>query len=185
MRYFYIFCAAISLAAHLTGAEDQNDSETAIVGGFHHYGKETLNSLNVKGAVELVSTTITGLVDVNGSLEARNAKIGQLQVYGAVNIRRSTISGTTSVIGHLFAKDTTFTKEISINSLRTTLEGCTIDSILIHSDKAEDRIQRLSLTNKTVVNGNVVFESGLGEINLSADSKINGTVTGGQVIKQG
>jgi hypothetical protein len=149
--------------------------------GFQSIQNKTLNSLNINGAVELRNTNITGMAEINGSIEALNAQIGQLQVRGAARLKKCVVNGTTVIHGHLYAEETTFKKELSVFAQNLTLNACNVDSILFNYDEKATRQQMLVLSNGTIVTKDVTFEGGKGSIVLSNESKIQGTVAGATV----
>ncbi len=143
------------------------------------YGKESFDALKVDGMLALDGTTIEGLLEVNGMLMAEWANIGELRVNGMAKFRDSTIRGKTAVSGMLKAKRTKFQGMVTIASQMLLLASSEADSITVRKIPGR-AVQTLILLDGTTVDGDVIFESGRGEVVMDASSKILGNVRGAQ-----
>lgn len=152
--------------------------------GLAHYGKDTLSALKSNGFVTLEGTTVKGMVDVNGKLDAQGASLGDLEVNGAVSLTNCQVKGKTRVNGFVNASKTIFYDECNIASQKIVLTDCTVPSIVIRDISWMPGTQVLELHGNSKIAGNVTFESGKGKILLSAGSVISGTITGAEIEKQ-
>lgn len=71
---------------------------------------------------------------------------------------------------------------ITITSDQVTLEDSKIKDIVV--EKSDDRKQVLHLKGKTIVEGNITFESGKGTVKQGSEVKIQGEIKGATVEKE-
>jgi cytoskeletal protein CcmA (bactofilin family) len=162
---------------------DERDTKVSS-SGFANYGKETLSSLKSNGFVTLSGTTVKGLVDVNGKLEADGASIGSMDVNGSVTLTNCRVNGKARVNGFFSATKTAFFDECSVASQKVILTACTAPSIVIRDISWMPGTQVLELQGGSKVSGNVTFESGKGKIILSEESLVAGTIIGAEIEKK-
>ena len=188
MRYFICLIIGAALAYAFIHYYDNtlsdNQEPQVLHSGLAHYGKETLSSLKSNGLVTLEGTTIRGVLDVNGKLEAQEATIGSLDVNGAVNLTNCQVKGKSKINGFVNATKTTFYDEFNAASQKIVLNDCTASSIVVRNIPWIPGSQVIELNKKSKVEGNITFESGTGKVILSEGSVVSGTVTGGEIEKK-
>ena len=91
------------------------------------------------------------------------------------------MKGDACVKGAFFSENTDFQKNLEIDADRIILNNTKVQSIRI---KLSGNKQILILDKGTKVSGEIVFESGKGDIFLSNDSSIAGEIAGGEVHKK-
>lgn len=180
---FFSILTTLVTYCNLYGEDDSNKFHYNY--GHRKYGKECLNSIQSNGTVTLAGTEVSGLVQVNGSLKAKNSKINSIQVNGEADLRYCKITDTTIINGSLTAEDTTFENSLSVASQKTVLKMCTIDSLSIREVNGYKGKQIVDLRSGTKVRGSIVVESGNGEIWISPHSKISeNQVSGAKIYRK-
>lgn len=149
--------------------------------GSNSYGAEIIESIHANGMVRLNGTTVRGCVEVNGQLNADHADIGSALINGKANLNQCHIQDTTIINGLLVGGNTTFQGDISIASEKIILSSCTASSILIRKIEGNSHHQVVDLRDGTIVYGDIVFESGHGQVMIDMDSGISGSVHGGSI----
>jgi hypothetical protein len=154
-----------------------------IENGFLNYGNETVNSLQVNGYVNLNGTTITNLLQVNGSLTATQAQIGEMNVQGQASLNNCTVKNKSMVAGSLTALLSSFNDEVTLLSDNSAFDTCSIASIRVR--KSQNNVpQIIELKGKSKVTGPITFESGSGQVIASPESQISpASVIGGMLKK--
>jgi len=152
--------------------------------GFLNYGNETLNSLQINGYVNLNGTTINNLLQVNGSLTATQAQIGEMNVQGQASLDNCTVKNKSRVAGSLSALLSTFNDEVTLASDNSVFDTCSIASIRVQKNN-ESTPQIIELKGKTQLMGLITFESGKGQVVASPESQISPAKVMGGTIKKG
>ena len=151
--------------------------------GYLNYGNEILSSLQINGYVNLNGTTITNLLQVNGSLTANQARIGEMQVFGQASLNNCIVKNKSIVTGSLNAFLSIFTNEVTLASDNSIFDSCSIASVHVRNTK-NNVPQRIELKGKTMVMGLITFESGTGQVIASPDSQISAKqIAGGTLNK--
>ena len=91
------------------------------------------------------------------------------------------VSGAAIIIGPLTAEKSTF-QNLIITADKIILEDSKIKDIVVK--KNEDKKQVLDLKGKTIVAGNITFESGKGVVKQGPEVKIQGEIKGATVEKE-
>ncbi|WP_010302931.1 hypothetical protein [Candidatus Odyssella thessalonicensis] len=118
---------------------------------------------------------------VSGSLTGHNISIlKDLSVEGSLAGDRITVLGRTKIAGNLSVIGGDFT-DIDIEGDASDLTDSRAANI--HFKKVITDTQKLYLRGKTIVSGDIVFESGKGEIYLGTDAVIKGQVKGATIKK--
>lgn len=146
------------------------------------YGKETIETVNGIGQIQLNGTKVTEHLSIQGSLISNNAEIHHLTVMGEANLRDTTVHEIGEFMGYLQAHKTTFTHNIQLTSQKAIFTASKIKGITFKGDGSYKGKQFLELKQGTIVDGPVTFEGGKGEIYLYSGSKILGPITGGKKI---
>lgn len=153
-------------------------------------------TLEIKGPLEFHSLDVTGKADVVGPVKGDKGKFGQLTVTGTMDVdhlitEELTVKGSvkavyldvknhTEVDGLLDAKHSKF-NTLTVNADKTVLDEVIVESVLV---KKGQQNQILSLKGATVVNGDIVFESGEGVVQVeSPEVQIKGAVKGASIKK--
>lgn len=147
--------------------------------GSKSFKNEKLTSVIVNGATELEGTRIEHLT-VNGSLAASKATMGELVVNGSASLNNSIITGDLTINGLLDASRSQLHKLI-IAASEATLSGSSATDIVVRKDPFL-RVQRLVLRRGTKITGSITFESGSGQVVISSDSSVKGTIKGAEII---
>lgn len=145
-------------------------------------GKKIIEELHSTGVLKLNGTTVHNL-DVQGSLIATSAELGELQVMGEANLRESRITSDCAIFGYLRAQDTTFEGVLTLNANKAFFTHCKLNSIIIRREEGFKGKQIIELKQGCIVDGPIAFESGKGEVHLYG-GKLNGSITGGKLIRK-
>jgi hypothetical protein len=129
----------------------------------------------------VTNLTVSEGTDIIGSLEVKKGELQELKVKGAVEVVDLTVKGKTDITGSLDAKKSQF-QNLEIKSDEISLDDVQVNDIIVKGNK--DKEQVLQLKGKTVVNGNITFDSGKGIIEQGAAVKIHGEIKGGTVSKK-
>ncbi len=133
--------------------------------------------LVVSGSVTAVNMTADN-ISVSGSASLEKIKVkNNLEVSGSISGSNVTVTGKTKVSGGMTISEGDFS-DIEISAKRLKLVNSKAHNILLLDS---DSKQKLKLKN-SIVSGDVIFESGEGEIYLDNNSKILGKVEGGNII---
>jgi hypothetical protein len=149
---------------------------------YHSFSNETVDSIQIRGAVTLISTRVLGLIEVNGSLEAETSMMNSLLVYGRAHLKNSTVSKRAIIQGALLAENSNF-NILSVSAEKITLDSCEVQTLVVHKVKGYDGIQTIELTNGTEIKGPIVVTSGKGQIWLTSGSTISDKVSGAKIIR--
>jgi hypothetical protein len=153
--------------------------------GVNQYGRTELEAIDSIGLIKLNGTSIKNQLQLVGSLIAQDAKIGSLNITGEANLTGCTVENEGKIVGAFQATKSNFKKNLTISSQKILLTACKAESLTIHRNEGFKGKQTLELTQNTVINGTVVFESGKGEVVLhSPGSQVLGGVVGGKIIKR-
>lgn len=120
---------------------------------------------------------------VNGSLQGNSIHIeNDLTVHGSLEGSKIKVFGKTEIYGAISASNSTF-DDIEISSSEAEFKGTTTNNITFKKPRKVERIQKITLKNQSIVKGDIVFESGKGEVYMSGDSKVLGTIKGGTIVQ--
>ncbi|MBX9786976.1 MAG: hypothetical protein K2Y08_06530 [Alphaproteobacteria bacterium] len=150
-------------------------------------GPLRFNHLKVEKAAEIfgpVANSEFGAFDsliITGPFVAKNVTCSKLEATGPVDVTALQVSGATTIIGPLKAKKSAF-QNLTITSDKVILEDSKTKDIVMKKNK--DKKQVIDLKGKTIVEGNIIFESGKGVVEQGSDVKIQGEVKGATVEKK-
>ena len=181
----------------VTALEKQNLKEASFMGpadlkeitakSLSVMGPLHFNHLKVEKAAEIfgpVANSEFGAFDslaITGPFVAKNVTCSKLEVTGPVDVTDLQVSGATTIIGPLKAVKSTF-QNITITSDQVTLVDSKTKDIVV--EKNEDKKQVLHLKGKTIVEGNITFESGKGIVKQGPEVKVQGEIKGATVEKE-
>lgn len=134
---------------------------------------------SVYGALVLADATKKDL-SIYGAATLTNVTAESLNIYGALTASNLTVSGKTNIFGVITAVNSTF-NDLELASDDSVLTNSKTNKINVIADK--DTTQKLTLKGTTVISGDVVFESGKGEVHTEKDVVIKGQVKGAVVVK--
>jgi hypothetical protein len=177
MRLLILFMLAFSL--QLFGS-----AKNQVANGNLTYGQEIFDSLQINGSVALNGTMVLQRLQVNGTLAATNAQIGELQIKGQAALSHCVVKDKCTVTGSLKGSFSTFEKEITLTSDSSVFDSCSIVSI--HVLKTKDHVtQTIEIKGKTNLTGLISFESGNGQVIACRECAIKeANVVGGKLIKR-
>lgn len=142
------------------------------------------SSISANGPVTLKDTIVKQAAQVNGTMDAEKGIFNQLTVNGDVKLKDSRVQGLTDINGQLQAINTTFQDTIQLSANSASLADSQTADITI--DDSGDGIvspQVLTITGKSVVDGDITFTAKDGIVKLAATAKITGKVIGGKLEK--
>ncbi len=145
------------------------------------YRDLVLDHLKIEGGVRLEGTKVFGKVEGKGRLTLYNATVGQVDLKGPLVVTGSEVKGDLHLEGLLLGSNSLFNGEILAYSSDLLLSTCVTGGITIPRVLPIESSQILTLCDFTVVRGNIIFESGRGEIVLDKTSRILGQVRGATV----
>jgi|GEM_PF-3805221 len=140
------------------------------------------NEINIIGPVDGALGKFNNLI-VTGSLSIEDTEINSLKVVGPTRLENVKIKNSANIVGYFEAKKSTL-HNITITSDDAKLSHTTVNNILVEKNSHKfnsPRTQTLKIENGTIINGNITFESKLGKILTSKDSKINGKIIGAAI----
>lgn len=188
MRYVIVVLVLVALvfSYYVWGPQARRASANGktVSSGVIHYGNENLASLKGNGIVTLEGTTVRNMLVVNGSLDAKDARIGALQVNGHATLTGSTVEGKSEINGFLNADNSNFNSDMEISAHKVKFQECNVDSLVIKKPLWAFGSQVVELAKKTICRGPITFEAGNGKIILSGDSQILGAVQGAEIERQ-
>jgi len=152
--------------------------------GSHTFGTETLQQLTSEGILKLHGTKVIQKLRLDGTLLAESAHIGYLEVFGEANLTNSTVDQGSTIIGYLRAQGSLFLAPLILGAQKAVFTSSRLVNITVRKEEAFKGKQIIELKQHTIVDGNIVFESGKGEVHLYGGSQIFGSVTGGKIIKK-
>jgi len=140
-----------------------------------------LDNIHLQGYVSLMDVTVGGDSIIEGLLQAKKSKFtGNIKVKGSANLKASRVFGKTSIVGALEVENSRF-RDIEITAKQAVFNQSQARSLTIKP--TQNMPQRIYLQGGTLIRGNIVFESGNGEVIKSDQARIQGQVIGGQIVK--
>jgi len=178
----------------VTTIEKQNLKEASFIGATE-FKAVTAKSLSVMGPIHFdhlkveKNTEVVGAVTesehgtfgsliITGPFTAKNITCSKLEVIGPVDVSDLQVSGDTTIIGPLKAGKSTF-QNLTVTSDKIILEDSKVTDIVVK--KNEDKKQVLDLRGTTIVEGNIIFESGEGVVEQDSEVNIQGEIEGANV----
>ncbi|MBS0185693.1 MAG: hypothetical protein JSS34_05060 [Proteobacteria bacterium] len=119
-------------------------------------------NLTVSGPIDATKLAVRDKTTATGNMTANNSDFGDM-----------TITANKILFNETTARDLLIKKNSSIESSFLAWFG----------DNSDEKPQELRLTNKSVIEGDVTFESGKGKIYVEEGSQIKGKIQGGTVQK--
>jgi hypothetical protein len=142
----------------------------------------TMDNLTVNGSLNFFNLTIKDKLQVNGSAGGKTLICNTIKINGSLNGENITINGEAKINGGLSVLNSSL-QDIKISSNNIVLNNSKANNIIINKQSDKNKVQKLLLKGKTIIYGNIIFESNNGEIYLDSAAEINGKITGGNIIK--
>lgn len=157
----------------------------------------SFEEVTVHGQLDAKRLTVGELLSVNGHIEADHLTATKLKCNGCCNLKKSTIKKSAFIRGCCHLIKTTVGK-LKLQSEEGRFTDCTIDDLIVKPNKGwswwtwlrsffvsvEPEEQFVWLDGKTHITGNVLFEGGKGTVRAGKSVKIDGTVTGGHIVRE-
>jgi len=188
---------------HLGNGYFKNTNNTELL-----FGAKTLQNTKLKnfigyGDIALYDSTVSGTVTVYGDMQTNNVRINdtiiygsaqlhdtdvknRLSIYGEAFLINSKVNGDSTIFGTVDTNNTVFRGDITAATSKFTLldtqtKGITIQKFKDKNKKDKNVNQIIRILGKSVINGDITFETGGGIIELGSQATINGKVTGGML----
>ena len=143
---------------------------------------QKFSSLKTHGFVRLIECEVTGLTEIDGTLETNDCTLNHVIVQGPTYLRGTDVKGRGEFHGELSARTSNFLMPIMIESNTAQIASCKTRNITMQTKELGPIY--LHLTG-TLVIGNIVFTKGRGHVTLDRGSSIRGTITGGKQTNHG
>lgn len=143
------------------------------------------NKIKINGQAILgEDVSVKEKIVINGSLISTKADFNSdLVVNGSASLVDTKVKGHSFFSGNLVAKNSVFSNTINLLVSKSEFEHCQVNTLTIQALPV-NIVQRIKLSNATTVTGNILFQSGMGEIYVDATSVIQGNIEGGTLIKE-
>ena len=161
--------------------KESNQHKAIKVSGAADFSNAHFKSLSVNGALDLNNSKVDERIKVHGAASLNKVQVGSVKVYGALHAKGVVVHGTAKIAGALVAHNSKF-QDIKISTVECALENTTTKNIVFETDSHKKQ-QKLVLKGKTVINGDITFESENGEVILDKTSTIKGKIIGGKIIQ--
>jgi hypothetical protein len=152
-----------------------------VINGSVNLNKVKFESLTINGNLNFKDLVIEKNISINGSANGNNLKCKEININGSLNGKYIDISGKTNISGGLSVSDGNF-GDIEIASDEINLTNSKAKNIFVKETRS--KTQLLKLKKKTIISGDVIFESGIGEIILTDGSEIHGNIKGAVVVNK-
>jgi len=140
-------------------------------------GLEVKNNTSIKGPTKGKNGTFADL-SIAGPLEARKMICNALEVKGPVSLTDFEVKGNAAISGPVAAQKGVF-QDLTVYAPEITLKDVMVKNIVVKKLDKHHKKPTIELQGKTIVSGNITFESGDGEVTQEKGSKIEGKIMGG------
>ena len=140
--------------------------------------------LNIHGYTNSDSSIFGGTCDIDGHLETNSSQfLGKVHIQGYADAINSKFSKSLDIHGQLNAINSNFNEAIDTSATAMDFDHSTLASIHFVLPHKRDPLQKqvLTLTDNSIVKGDVQFQNGKGLVIMDKTSQIEGTVTGGKI----
>jgi hypothetical protein len=155
----------------------------SVIGPFEFYDLKVTKETNITGPTVESEKGTFRFLKIIGTFTAKNITCTKLEIIGPVDVTDLKVSEETDIVGPLKATQSTFQK-LSVMADKISLDDVAVDDITIQKNKNHQKAQVLQLKGKTIVKGNITFESGEGIVEQDQDVKIQGEIKGAIVQQQ-
>lgn len=125
------------------------------------------------------------IIEETGILKGTRSEFLKVTIKGSAELDQCFMKKEVVSYGTLVANKTEFSTDLSIFAGNTTLSSCNLTNLYI-SDNDEEKSKNpihVILDGSTVVNGDIVFETGLGRVYKGPNVLILGEIKGGTLIE--
>lgn len=129
------------------------------------------------GATAIHHKTLNEAITIYGALDAEDIMAKEMTIYGAATIEDSTVNGLIEIKGALAAENSHFNKKVTVYGM-VGMKDCTAQDIVIKNVPHKEQYQ-ISLKDKTVISGSIIFEHGKGVVYADEEVVIKGEIKGG------
>ena len=140
-----------------------------------HQGETTV--INTSGIFRAEGTHIKKKVSVKGQAIIKTAKINDMKIVGGLVLEDSSVLGQAVIYGFLNTRGSTFHKAMTIHGAYLKAESTQFEDVIV---EGSEKIASVSLHDKSVVNGNIIFKGRPGIVTLGSQSKILGKIINGK-----
>lgn len=163
---------------------NSSDADETINGSYRVKKTTVPQSITINGEAILEDEVIIQeKIIINGSLMAKNVLFeSDLVVNGTISIVDSNIKGQAFLRGVLQSANSKFLNPIQLLGDTSNFEQCQINNILVQQLPYGKIVQKIQLTNRTTVSGDIIFQAGMGKVYIDATSVIQGNIIGGELI---
>lgn len=188
IKYLKLLALAVFIVNITVAADEFNglinlehvDLQKITGNGSAKFRYSKFESIDVNGELDIKDTVVADSIKINGDMEASNVTCKNLIVSGSLESNNILVNKDTMINGYLKAKNSNF-EDINATSEKIMLFNTRVNNIIVKSIK-DKKTQQIILNGNTTINGNIIFESGIGEVLLlSKEVKIVGKVNGGAV----
>lgn len=213
MKKIALFSLCSALIAPALMAETSQPEQTTIMGPAHLSGEDkgslkvmgpaklkkmNVESLDIMGPLDFEDLKVKGNSKIMGPVEGKDGQFASFHVTGPLKaekltcdsftaigpttLEKSQIKSDTDIIGPFFAEDSSFQK-IMITMDKAELKDSTSKAIYVRKNNPE-KVQKLKLKGKTVIDGPIEFESGKGIVKADKDVVIKGEIKGAELKRK-
>lgn len=188
IKYLKLLALAVFIVNITVAADEFNglinlehvDLQKITGNGSAKFRYSKFESIDVNGELDIKDTVVADSIKINGDMEASNVTCKNLIVSGSLESNNIIVKKDAMINGYLKAKNSKF-EDINATAEKIMLFNTHVNNIIVQSIK-DKKTQQIILNGNTTINGNIIFESGIGEVLLlSKEVKIFGKVNGGTV----
>lgn len=167
-----------------TYLENKKLDSISIAGPASLEGVTVRDTTSVMGPAKMRDSNLNTL-SISGPLNARKVTLKTLTANGPVRFERVTVDGKVTINGSLNAEESNFKDSISIAADKIIFDHSMAENIQVRKNSSWlEKPQRVILTNKTIVKGDITFEAGNGIVVLSKGAALKGEVKGGKIVER-
>lgn len=166
-------------------AEASTDQDCTIINGSYKVSNMVITEkIKVNGEAILgQGTLVKEVMVINGSLKAQGVTFeAEMFANGKADISQVKLQGNAHFSGKVTASDCQSFEKFILFAQKTDFSNCHFQDLLIKKNPYFNTKQIIRLKNNSVVNGDITFESGNGEVYLDNSSQVKGEVHGGKKV---
>lgn len=84
--------------------------------------------------------------------------------------------------GVLQSSNSVFLNTIHLLGNESNFEQCQIANIIVQQLPYKEIVQKIQLTNKTIVSEDIIFQAGMGKVYIDSTFAIQGNIIGGELV---
>jgi hypothetical protein len=125
------------------------------------------------------------VVEENGVLQGTRSEFLQVTIKGSAELDQCLMRKEVISHGILIANETEFLMDLSVCAGKTTLTSCNLTNLYIldHDEENSKNHIHITLDGATIINGDIVFEAGLGQVYKGPNVVILGEIIGGILVE--